>query len=136
MPLSENEQKMLEQMERALHAEDPRFATQMRGQDSDRPSRKRLILGGLAAVAGLALVVAGVATRMTWLGVIGFIVMVAGVAWAFTSNGKGTAKGEKSAKTGGPGRRPRTRGGRGSSSAGFSQRLEERWEKRRRDGGR
>ena len=31
MPLSEHEQQLLEQMEQALYAEDPKFASQMQG---------------------------------------------------------------------------------------------------------
>ena len=37
VPLSENEQRLLEQMERALYAEDPKFASAMRGANR-RPS--------------------------------------------------------------------------------------------------
>ena len=44
MPLSENEQRMLEQMERALYEEDPKFATQLKGSDARAFYRKRLAL--------------------------------------------------------------------------------------------
>lgn len=139
MPLSENEQKLLEQMERALYAEDPRFATHMRGAGAAGPSRKRVVIGVLAAVAGLALVIAGVSTQLIVLGVIGFVVMVAGVAWAFTSGGKGgEKKAPQGSAKGGPVRPAGTRKApknRGTSSGSFSQRMEERWEKRRRENG-
>lgn len=144
MPLSENEQKLLEQMERALYAEDPRFATQMRGAGASGPSRKRVVIGILAAVAGLALVIAGVSTQLIVLGVLGFVVMVAGVAWAFTSGGKSgekktsqtSAKGATAVRPGAPRKTPKARGTRGAGSGGsFSQRMEERWEKRRRENG-
>lgn len=137
MPLSENEQKMLEQMERALYAEDPRFATQMRGSEGAGPSRKRLVLGALAAAAGLALVVAGVATRMTWLGVVGFVVMVAGVAWAFTAGGATSGESTKASAPAAAKAAKRPRAGKqgGASTPGFSQKMEDRWEKRRRESG-
>lgn len=144
MPLSENEQKLLEQMERALYAEDPRFATHMRGAGASGPSRKRVVIGVLAAVLGLGLVIAGVSTQLIILGVLGFVVMVAGVAWAFTSGGKKTEKQTKQPGGGDPkvmpirpsGKRPKTPKARGAGSSGsFSQRMEERWEKRRRENG-
>ncbi len=129
MPLSENEQKLLEQMERALYAEDPRFATQMRGAGAGGHSRKRVATGVVAAIAGLALVIGGVSTQIIAIGVAGFVVMVAGVAWAFTSGGKGPQQAGP-VRGAMPGRkRP------GTSAGSFNQRLEERWEKRRRENG-
>ena len=35
MPLSEHEQRLLEQMERALYAEDPKFASTLRSADAE-----------------------------------------------------------------------------------------------------
>ncbi|WP_395652949.1 DUF3040 domain-containing protein [Phycicoccus elongatus] len=55
MPLSEHEQQMLEQMEQALASEDPRFAHQMRGGTTLAVRRRRLVLGILGVVIGLAL---------------------------------------------------------------------------------
>ena len=43
MPLSDHEQRLLEQMERALYAEDPKFATTMRGADLRRRYRRRAV---------------------------------------------------------------------------------------------
>lgn len=83
MPLSEHEQKLLDQMERALYAEDPSFATQMKGRPRVA-SRTRLLIGVLAGVAGLVIVLLGVNAASIPLGVVGFVVMVAGVVWAFT----------------------------------------------------
>ena len=60
MPLSEHEQQMLEQMEQALASEDPRFAHQMRGGTTLAVRRRRLVLGILGVVIGLALVVVAV----------------------------------------------------------------------------
>ena len=49
MPLSEEEQRLLEQMEEALAAEDPKFVSALRGS-STRSRHKRLaILGCLRA---------------------------------------------------------------------------------------
>lgn len=154
MPLSEHEQKLLDQMERALYAEDPRFATQMKGARGST-NRRRIIVGVCIAVVGLALVLAGVTTELIPLGVVGFVVMVAGVAWAATPSRShrgepadavnpaavpGTtgpargAAGLRSVKPTGKGRgaQPRAKGGNASGS--FMQRMEQRWEKRRDEG--
>ena len=64
MPLSKHEQQLLDQMEQALYAEDPRFATQMKGV-ARRGAHKRHLIGGLGVLVGLALVLVGVNT--IWL---------------------------------------------------------------------
>ena len=78
MPLSEHEQRLLEQMERALYAEDPKLATTLRG-GSGRFARGQLIGGILAALAGIAVVVAGVASKLPVVSVVGFLIALAGV---------------------------------------------------------
>ena len=71
MPLSEHEQKLLEQMERALYAEDPSFATQMKGHGRPSAPKTRLVGGIIVAVLGLAVVVLGVNAASIPLGVVG-----------------------------------------------------------------
>ena len=44
MALSEREQKLLEQMEQALYAEDPRFATRIRTHGDGSSKRRMLCL--------------------------------------------------------------------------------------------
>lgn len=112
MPLSEHEQKLLDQMERALYAEDPRFASHMKGR-ATAPSRRRLFIGVGVALAGLAVVIAAVTTQIIPLGVVGFVLMVAGVAYAATptrKNGQATTTGTT---TQGP-TQPRRPGKKGS----------------------
>ncbi|WP_231935372.1 DUF3040 domain-containing protein [Dermatophilus congolensis] len=133
MPLSENEQKMLDQMERALYAEDPRFASSMRGGVAGGSSRQRVVVGCVGAVVGLGLVLGGVAGNLIWLGVVGFVAMVGGMAWAFTP---ATLKRKQAGSAPRRGFSGRSAGGRRASSSGsFSQRLEQRWERRRRENG-
>ena len=84
MPLSEHEQHLLEQMEQALYAEDPKFASQMQGSTVRDRLRRHITLGILAVVAGLVLVVLGVVNEAVWLGAIGFALMVGGAAYAVT----------------------------------------------------
>ncbi|WP_226344939.1 DUF3040 domain-containing protein [Agilicoccus flavus] len=140
MPLSENEQKLLEQMERALYAEDPRFASQMKGSRMTSASKRRIVVGSCAVLAGLGLVIGGVAAELVALGVVGFVVMVAGVAWAVTParQSGGPASVGPDGTTSRPRRSKRgssTKGAKGAaSSESFTQRMEGRWEKRRREG--
>lgn len=130
MPLSEHEQKVLQAMEQALYAEDPRFATHITNHGL-HPNKRRIVVGVLGVLAGLALVVLGALNALIWLGGIGFALMVAGGAWAFSP-----AKKSVLGAVGPDGTVRRTVTGdqrTPSPKAGFMQRLEERWDKRRHD---
>jgi hypothetical protein len=129
MPLSEHEQRLLEQMERQLYADDPKLASTLRGSGRSLRSRHRLLLGALGVVGGLALLVGGVATQVWLLGVAGFLVMLAGGWWASTGwqPSAPAAGGQAGASPSAP---PSSKP---SSKPGFMNRMEERWE-RRRDG--
>ena len=82
MPLSEHEQRMLDEIERALYKEDPKFATSV---NVKRMRRRRPILAAVAFVLGLVLLVVGViATELLLIlgvivSVVGFLLMVASV---------------------------------------------------------
>lgn len=96
MPLSEHEQRLLDQIERALIAEDPKFASTVRaGRLRGRPSRRRRIQGLALFVLGLVLLVVGVAVRSIWVAnipvvsIVGFLVMLGGAVLAITSVGSG-----------------------------------------------
>lgn len=124
MPLSEHEQKMLAQLEQALAAEDPKFASQMQGSPLAAMKRRKWIIGGLGVLVGLALVLLGVNTTM-WVGVGGFAVMVAAVAYAFAPPRRhlGVVREDGAVRPKVPGS-----GGRGKPS--IIDRLDERWERR------
>ena len=47
MPLSEEELRLLEQMERALVEEDPKLASTLRGTSLRRSARRRAIVAGV-----------------------------------------------------------------------------------------
>ncbi len=96
MPLSEHEQRLLEQIERALYAEDPKFASTVRGGRLRKPTRRRRLQGVAVFVLGLVLLVVGVAVPQLWLAdsfpvlsVVGFLVMLGGAVVAVTSVGAG-----------------------------------------------
>jgi hypothetical protein len=125
VPLSEHEQRLLEQMEKALYAEDPKFATSLRSSGVGGANRARAALGVLGFLAGMGLVLAGVATAVIALGVVGFVVMLASAVLAYT------------AFSGGAGRRPATEGeqspdtqARKHTGPGFMGRMEDRWRRR------
>ena len=90
MPLSDHEQRMLDQIESALYAEDPKFASSVRGGGFRAPTARRRLQGTALFVVGLAMLVSGVAFKATMIGtfpilsVFGFIVMFGGVVYAVT----------------------------------------------------
>ncbi|MCG5432721.1 DUF3040 domain-containing protein [Mycobacterium sp. MYCO198283] len=132
MPLSDHEQRMLDQIESALYAEDPKFASSVRGGNLRAPSTRRRVQGGALFVVGLALLVAGVALRATWIGslpvlsVVGFLVMFGGVIFAIT--GPRTSTGlDTAAPGGGAAKSRRSKTGGGGS---FTSRMEDRFRRR------
>ncbi len=126
MPLSEHEQRLLEQMEKALYAEDPKFATSLRSSPGAGAARGRAALGVLAVFAGLGLLVAGVATTIIALGVLGFVVMLVGSVIIYSAFSARPAEDpETPAKPAPPGP---------SKSSGFMDRMEDRWRRRSEDG--
>ncbi len=77
MPLSEEEMRLLEQMERALVEEDPRLAHTLRGTAHRASARRRVWIAGAAIVVGLTVLFVGAVMRQTVVGVLGFVVMLA-----------------------------------------------------------
>ena len=124
MPLSEHEQRLLEQMERALYAEDPQFATQLRSAGSGRAARGRAVLGVLGVLVGLGLVVAGVATQLVALGVVGFAVMLIGAVLAYTMLQGSTTVAGSEETAGKPAKSAKP------AKSGFMDRMEDRWRRR------
>lgn len=138
MPLSEHEQRLLEQMERALYAEDPKFATSLRSASAGRASRGRAAFGVLVLLGGVTLLMLGAILPLIPLGVVGFVVMVVGATLTYiglrgrpaTPAAEGDASSDAApGATGGsaPRRAPK-------QSSGFMDRLEDRWRKRRDEG--
>jgi hypothetical protein len=79
VPLSEREQKILQEIERDLYREDPGFARDARRPRSGLSDVSRARLGGVLFVAGLGLLFAFFAKQWLGLGVAAFGAMVAGV---------------------------------------------------------
>ena len=91
MPLSEHEQRLLDQIERELYAEDPKFASTVRGTRLRRPARRRRLQGIALFIVGVALLVLGVVlpvlrvAQVPLMSVLGFLIMFFGVMLAVTS---------------------------------------------------
>ena len=124
--LSDREQKLLEQMEKALYAEDPKFASSLRrsGLTIAPGERRHVILGLLSLVAGLALVFGSVVSKMVIVGIPGFLLVLTG--FVFIARG---LQEPVAAATPTPSK-VRNR----SKNSKLMSRLEERWQQRR-DGG-
>jgi hypothetical protein len=128
MPLSDHEQRMLDQIESALYAEDPKFASSVRGGSLRAPTTRRRIQGAALFVIGLAMLVSGVAFKATMIGsfpilsVFGFLVMFGGVVFAITGPRRSKATGGAA-----PGSRQRRAKGAGGS---FTSRMEDRFRRR------
>ena len=71
MPLSEEEQRLLEQMEQALAAEDPKFVSTIRGAASRRHHKRIVVLGCLGFVLGVAALMTGAVMMETALSFLG-----------------------------------------------------------------
>ncbi len=132
MPLSEHEQRMLEAMEQALYAEDPKFASAMRGSAARARYRKRALFAVAGFVIGIVLLMSGVIVKVIPMSVGGFVVMLACAFIAVTSWRRGsTQDGTEAAAPGGAPAAPAAKQRAPRSS--FMDRIEERW-RRRRDG--
>jgi len=127
VPLSEHEQRLLEQIEQSLYAEDPKFARAVRGKNLHSLKRARLLRAIAGLVVGVALLLAGVITMTAHpslgigLGVGGFLVMVASAWYAMSAR-----RGIRPVPTATPAKAPRPR-------RSLVARLEERWERRQDD---
>lgn len=158
MPLSEEELRLLEQMEQALAQEDPKFVSTLRGSSLERAARIRTIAAAGIFVLGVVMLMGGAVSHQYWLAILGFVVMLGSAtlglaAWrgrhAPTSQPQ---RGEDQlfdfddnprrfdVIQGGRGRSRRGRSARGSKGRSgskspkqgtFLQRVEQRWERRR-----
>ncbi len=126
MPLSEHEQRMLEQMERALYAEDPKFATALEGSGLRTYTRRRVYQAVAGFLVGIALLMAGMVAQQVWLSVVGFLVMLGCAVLAVTGWRKAPKPGEQPAA--GAGAQARHQGRQKRS---MMDRIDERWQRRR-----
>lgn len=131
MPLSEYEQRVLEQLERDLGA-DPKLGRTLAKQPR---SRGRLVLGVFGVIAGLTVLVIGTATQVILVGVAGFAIMAAATLWAMLAPRGTTPKAQgKGGATGPKGMSPKGKSQSARDERPFMTKLEERFERRREQG--
>ncbi|WP_344894911.1 DUF3040 domain-containing protein [Actinomadura meridiana] len=132
MPLSEHEQRMLEQIESALYAEDPKFAHAVRSTSPQVHYKRRIVKAAFGFVVGVGALMAGLVinqgTVTIAVSVTGFLLMVVCCVWALTSWKRMTGIGNEPARRGGRQSRQSARSSR--PKAGFMERMEERWRRR------
>ena len=141
MPLSEHEQRQLEQIEQALYREDPKFGRLVRSSDPRVHYKRKLAQALIGIVAGAGLLAAGVVTHRVYLEAAGAALALLSLIWAVVSwrrhvarvrparaKAKAKAKAKGQAQSG-PARAGQTRRAR------MMERMEERW-RRRQEGDR
>ncbi|WP_375431651.1 DUF3040 domain-containing protein [uncultured Friedmanniella sp.] len=131
MALSDEEQRLLEQMEAALAAEDPKLVNALRGTGVRRVHRRRAAIAGIGFFAGLALLILGISTNLIF-SVLGFVVMVAAAvtaiySWQHVGTSADLGRTRDRATT--------AQGSRPADNQGFMDKMEERWRKRRDESG-
>jgi hypothetical protein len=81
MPLSNEERKQLEEMERELNVEDPKLAGKLLSGSLGPWLTAPVLFGGLTVMVGFLVLVLGIALQLTVVGVAGFVLMGAGAYW-------------------------------------------------------
>ncbi len=128
MPLSEHEQKLLEQMEQALYADDPKFASNLRTAGTGA-TRRRAALGVLAVLAGLGFLVLGVAISPA-IGVAGFTVMLIGAVLTYSAFTGGASVSTDEVDADPDVQAIRAKAQKAPKNSNFMNRMEDRWRKR------
>lgn len=114
MALSDRERRLLAEMEAALATDDPRLESRL-GGSTLAPARPRLVLGASLTLLGIAIIFGGLISKTTPVGVLGFLVALAGVLTLIRSV---AALGSSAVA--------RPKGARKS----INDRLQERWDRR------
>ena len=135
MPLSEHEQRQLEQIEQALYREDRRLARLVRSSDPRVHYRRRVAEALVGLALGAAMIAAGIVLPVIGLAVAGFVVMLLCSIWVLNSwrQMAAVALGATPGQPGGKRRAKRSKRGT-AGHASFGERLDERW-RRRQEGG-
>ncbi len=125
MPLSEHEQRQLEQIEQALYAEHPRLARAMRAKDPKVHYRRRVVQAAIGFIVGVGALGAGFYLKYNWLAAVGFAIMILASVWAVVSYRRmaGIAMDRRK-------RRDRRAAKTAPPNGGLMDRIEERWRRR------
>jgi len=139
VPLSEHEQRQLEQIEQALYREDPKFGRLVRSSDPRVHYKRKLVQALIGILIGAGALAAGVVTHRVYLDAAGAAVMLLSLIWAVVSWRRhlvrvrpASVKASQPRAAAGPGRGQVSRPG---WRARLMERMEERW-RRRQEGDR
>jgi hypothetical protein len=121
MPLSEQEQRLLDEMERHLMRNDADVVSAPR--DGRTLSYRNIVYGTILVLLGLGGLIVGVSQQLIIVGVIGFVVMLGGVLLAVTP---GRGPGKMRVESDRPAKKPQ-------SSSSFMDRMNDRWDKRQEE---
>jgi hypothetical protein len=127
MPLSEHEQRLLEQIERDLYADDPKLVSTVRSINPRTYALRRLWRSTALFIVGLGVLVAAVVINSgavsIILGLLGFIVMLLAALRGSSDLRRLGGRPDLDSRS----RRPRTAH---KSRRSFSERAQERWDRR------
>jgi len=134
VPLSEHEQRQLEQIEQALYREDPKFGRLVRSSDPRVHYKRKLVQAFIGVLVGAGLLAAGIVTHRVYLDAAGAAIVLLSLVWALVTWRRHAARVR-------PARSKLKSVGPGAPSAALTrrarlmERMEERW-KRRQEGDR
>jgi Protein of unknown function (DUF3040) len=136
MPLPEDEQRKLQEIERALYEDDPKFARRIRVGDARVRYKRTLLRVLLGVVIGAGVLAAGAVTHRAYLEAAGLVIVLLSLVAAMVSRRRYLA-GARPARSGagtktatGTKRRPGQ-----SRRARIMERMEERWRRRQEGNG-
>ena len=135
MALSDDERKMLEQLEAQLANEDPAFVQALAPEVAESESvgfsvsPRHLVLGLIIAVLGIIVVLAGVTLEMVPIGIVGAIVVFAGFWYLAAGAGLGKQPAEAAGKAAKPVAPKQLK------KSDFMERQAQAWQKRRDERG-
>ena len=116
MPLSDHERRLLAEMEAAFQQEDPRLVSTLTGNARTKQA-SFILYGALALLAGMGILFGGLIAKLILVGLLGFVIALAGAFLIFTNLSMGSG-GKRAPK---------------SKKAKWSDRLEGRWDSRNYD---
>lgn len=117
MPLSEQEQRLLDEMERHLMRNDADVVSASSGGGL---SYRNVVYGTILVLAGIGALIVGVAMQLIIVGVLGFLAMIAGVIVAVTPAKRTSAEPPRADQ----------RQATARTNAIFMDRMNERWDRR------
>lgn len=131
MALSEHEQRLLDEMERSLYQHDADVVP-TDSAAAIRISGRSVAFAVLALVIGLGIIIGAIVIDQAWAGIFGFVVMIGGAYWAF-STGRKAPEADSGIDSDRPSPSVGPRKSRSTQRRSMMDRLGDRWD-RRQDG--